>query len=118
MILLPTTWQFIRRYPYLIPFLFIVYALLFVSYAWIALKWLWTRFDGILRASCCEFCPEDKWICLVACETVSTRLELVDAELDRVEAEPSATYHQCRDCPVSEGCNQSCLILERWEMRQ
>lgn len=118
MILLPTTWQFIRRYPYLVPFLIVIYALVIASYVWLALKWVWSCFDGIIRASCCDFCPEKKRICLVACEKVSTRLELIDEELARVEAEPSAAYHPCRGCVAAEGCNQSCLKLERWEMRQ
>jgi hypothetical protein len=116
--MMTSTWQFVKRYPYLVPFLVVLAALVVMDCAWRALIWLKSRFDGLMRASCCEYCPEDKWLCLVACDPVSRRLELVDRDIDREEkAEPQA--HPCCGCvSYRYGCEEYCTRLIRWESAQ
>lgn len=91
--ILPTTWQMLKRYPYLLPFLIAVLLLEAVDHVCRILSQSWAWLKGHL----------------VADDETSRRLDLVDEELDRRE-------HPCRACRL-ESCNQACLTLERWEMR-
>jgi len=102
--ILPTTWQFLKRYPYLLPFYITILLLVAVGHVCRILSQAWTWLKGHL----------------VADEETSRRLDLVDEDITRrlneVEA-PGTPVHPCRDCLI-EACNQAYGVLERWEMRQ
>lgn len=101
--MLPTTWQFIKRYPYLFPFLVLVLLLVAIGHVCRILSQTWAWLKGQL----------------VADEEMSRRLDLVDEDIARRlndVAEMAEVVHPCRDCTI-EGCNQACGALERWELQ-
>lgn len=96
MILLVSTWQIIRRHPYLIPAVLVILV-------WVAIGYVW---QWVTAPDSCSGCIEGQGRCLVACERVSRRL----AELDR---------HPCTGCPdYKYGCDNLCMRLQRWELRK
>jgi len=102
--ILPTTWQFLKRYPYLFPLLILVMLLVAVGHVCRIMSQTWT------------------WLKrqLVADDETSRRLDLVDEDITRRMNEVAALgtpVHPCKDCRI-EACNQACGVLERWEMRQ
>jgi hypothetical protein len=110
--MMPNVKEILKGYPYLLP-------LLIPLLLWLALVWLWSCWVGILRAANCEHCPEDKWLCIVACDEVSRRLDLVDQALNNKVAQEALPYHPCRGCPSYHyGCDGTCSVLSRWELMQ
>ncbi len=94
--MLPTTWQILRRHPYLLPLLLVVLLNVAAGYVWQGLK----RFGRWLKGH------------VVADEELSRRLDAVDQELEELE------QHPCRGCgSYRYGCDEYCTRLLRWEMR-
>jgi len=72
--MLPTVWEILRRYPYLIPLLVIVLILAAVGHVY--------EFGiRLLQRNNCPGCRENKVVCLVACERVSRRLTEIEREV-------------------------------------
>lgn len=74
--ILPSVWEIVRKYPYLIPLLVVILILAAVGHVYAFGK-------SLLRRNTCPGCRKDKVICLVACERVSRRLDDVDREVAR-----------------------------------
>lgn len=74
--MLPSVWQIMREYPYLIPILVGILILAAVGHVYAFGK-------RLLRRNKCPGCCEDKVICLVPCARMSRRLSEIEREVAR-----------------------------------